>query len=352
MITSYFSDKLRLLSFFSIILVLYIHSDFHDYPHEIQGMMFNFMLQDFVSGMIGRCAVPFFFAISGYLFFQGIDEEDTYIYVKLWMKIRKRIRTLLVPYLIACLFPVIFYLVLEYIPGIDDFMNTKGFSENLEKPLIELFYFIFWDAGNGSPYAFQLWFLRDLILIVLLSPLFYTLGKWIGKITVCGLFFILSYFSIPVLPICGMFWFLFGTCFLDKLSCIKSNWILVVFFLFCVFELFFPLLIWEYLRIPIIILGILSFWVLYDKLVSISFELSKHKLWMTCCNFTFFIYLYHEPTLNVVRKLLIYPFPHSSFSFAFSYLVSPWLFVLFWIGFGMFFKKLFPRVYGVCMGGR
>ena len=55
MITSYLSAKLRILSFFSIILVLYIHSGFHDYPHEIQGMTFNFKLQDFISGMMGRC---------------------------------------------------------------------------------------------------------------------------------------------------------------------------------------------------------------------------------------------------------------------------------------------------------
>ncbi len=144
MILPYLSDKIRLLSFFSIILVLYIHSGFHDYPHEIQGMTFNFKLQDFISGMMGRCAVPLFFAISGYLFFQGIDKDDTHAYAKLWMKIRKRIRTLLIPYLIACLFPAISYLVLEYIPGVGGFMNTKGFSENFEKPLLELCYFLFW----------------------------------------------------------------------------------------------------------------------------------------------------------------------------------------------------------------
>lgn len=352
MVTSYLSDKIRLLSFFSIILVLYIHSGFHDYPHEIQGMTFNFKLQEFVSGMLGRCAVPLFFAISGYLFFQGVDKEDTQAYAKLWMKIRKRIRTLLVPYLIACLFPAVFYLVLEYIPGVDGFMNTKGFSDNFEKPLLELIYFLFWDAGNGSPYAFQLWFLRDLILIVVLSPLLYMMSKWMGKTVVCGLFFVLSFFSIPILPVYGIFWFLLGGFFLDKFSDIQSHWIPLVFLLLSVFEMFFQGSIWDYLQIPIILLGILSFWTLYDKLVPATFELSKHKHWMILCSFTFFIYLYHEPTLNVVRKLLVLPFPHSSFGFAFSYMVSPWLFAWIWVGVGIVFKRLFPRIYGICMGGR
>lgn len=36
--TQYLSDKFKVLSLISIILVLYIHSGFHDYPNEIQGM--------------------------------------------------------------------------------------------------------------------------------------------------------------------------------------------------------------------------------------------------------------------------------------------------------------------------
>ena len=52
--TQYLSDKFKVLSLISIILVLYIHSGFHDYPNEIQGMIFNANLQNFISGMIGR----------------------------------------------------------------------------------------------------------------------------------------------------------------------------------------------------------------------------------------------------------------------------------------------------------
>lgn len=70
--TKFLSDKIKVLSFISIILVLYIHSGFHNYPNEIQGMVFNSNLQNFISGMIGRCAVPLFYAISGYLFFTDL----------------------------------------------------------------------------------------------------------------------------------------------------------------------------------------------------------------------------------------------------------------------------------------
>ena len=80
--TQYQSDKIKIISFLSIILVLYIHSSFHDDPHEIQGMLFNHYLQVTISQCLGQCAVPMFFAISGYLFFLGVKGVDD-----VWKKI-------------------------------------------------------------------------------------------------------------------------------------------------------------------------------------------------------------------------------------------------------------------------
>ena len=84
--TQYQSDKIKIISFLSIILVLYIHSSFHDYPHEIQGMLFNHYLQVTISQCLGQCAVPMFFAISGYLFFLGVKGVDD-----VWKKMNKRV---------------------------------------------------------------------------------------------------------------------------------------------------------------------------------------------------------------------------------------------------------------------
>lgn len=176
MITQYLSDKLRVMSLLAIILVLYIHSGFHDYPNEIQRMTFNFLLQDFVSGMKGRCAVPLFYVISGYLFFANVDFANDSL-LPILKKIKKRVRSLVIPFLIAAWFPAFFYLVLEYIPGISGFLNSGGFSQNFSKPLPELIYFMYWDAGGGSPYAFHLWFLRDLIIIVAFTPLIFHVLK-------------------------------------------------------------------------------------------------------------------------------------------------------------------------------
>lgn len=195
--TQYLSDKLRVLSLCSIILVLYIHSGFH--PDEIQGMSVNGWVQDFISGMIGRCAVPLFYLISGYLFFLKVPNGMNSIYGKM----RKRVKTLLVPYVIGCLFFVAFLSLIEVLPGTSSFVNG-GIVSLYQKDLDTILYSIFF-----KPCAFQLWFLRNLILIVGTAPLWYACLKhlqWGFVVLVFGLTFV----DVPYALIYSLFWFVLG----------------------------------------------------------------------------------------------------------------------------------------------
>lgn len=201
-ISSYSSDKIQLLSLISIILVLYIHSGFH--ADEIKGMVMNDRVQEFVSGMIGRCAVPLFYMISGYLFFLKVPEGMISIYGKM----RKRVRTLVVPYIIGCLFFVVFGVLMAILPGVSKYMNSSMLPL-FSKSIGEIICSVFYDAGNGSPCAFQLWFLRDLILIVITSPLWYLClrhFKWVFVAVVFGL----TYLDMPHVPFYSLFWFVLG----------------------------------------------------------------------------------------------------------------------------------------------
>src|ERR1035437_2513196 len=98
MMTQYLSDKIKLLSFILIIFVLYIHSGFHS--NEIEGMYLNDFIQKYVSGKIGRLAVPLFFVISGYLYF--LNTGNGLVTIK--RKMESRIRSLLFPYIFGCVF--------------------------------------------------------------------------------------------------------------------------------------------------------------------------------------------------------------------------------------------------------
>lgn len=347
--TQYLSDKLRVLSLVSIILVLYIHSGFH--ADEIEGMMWNDSVQTFVSGMIGRCAVPLFYVISGYLFFLKVPEGMKSIYGKM----RKRVGTLVVPYIIGCLFFVGFGVLMAVLPGVSKYMNSS-MMPLFSNPVGEILCSIFYDAGNGSPCAFQLWFLRDLILIVATSPLWYLLLKHLRCILVVTCFG-LTYFHIQFIPFYALFWFLLG----GQLVQVKNKYggasltvfTIVVFLFLSVVQLFMPDMIdWELVKIPIIILGLISIWGIYDMVLGKDFKLSEHRWLATACQFTFFIYLFHEPTLNIVRKLIVVVLGKNEFGYLTSYLISPWIFAVCAVFAGLLFRKYLPRVYNVCTGGR
>ena len=351
--SQFISYKLRFLSFVSIIIVLYIHSDFH--TNEIEDRTLIFYIQTIISKSIGRCAVPLFYVISGYLFFLKVPEGMTSIYGKM----KKRVRTLVVPYIIGCLFFVGFGVLMAVLPGVSKYMNSSV-TPLFTKPLGEILRSIFYDAGNGSPCAFQLWFLRDLILIVATSPLWYLCLKHLKWGFVAAVF-VLTYLDVPHVPFYSLFWFVLGGQ-LTKVR-IESEWkdgirtaellALCLFLVLSILQLVFSDIVdWSLLRIPVILLGIIGAWGLYDAVVGKNFNLSQHRWLVTACQFTFFIYIFHEPTLNIVRKLIVVVLGKNEFGYLTSYLISPWIFTVCAVFIGLLFRKYLPKMYNVCTGGR
>lgn len=303
--------------------------------------------------MIGRCAVPLFYLISGYLFFMKVPDGVKSI----GRKIRKRIKSLLIPYFIGCAFFVIFYSFVALLPWTSNFINSSSSIMPLfQKPYSIILISIFYDGGTGYPCAFQLWFLRDLILIVATSPLWYLLLKhlrWILVVTCFGF----TYLHIQFIPFFALFWFLFGGQFVQVKNkyggASLTEFTIVVFLFLSVVQLFMPDMIdWELVKIPIIILGLISIWGIYDMVLGKDFKLSEHRWLATACQFTFFIYLFHEPTLNIVRKLIVVVLGKNELGYLASYLISPWIFTVCAVFAGLLFRKYLPKVYNICTGGR
>ena len=101
----------------------------------------------------GEAAVPLFFFISGFLFFYNTHFDLT-VYQK---KNKKRIHSLLIPYLIWNTVFFIFVHSLQFIyPSLAD--NHKPFSELGWKGILDAY----WNLSEG---LIPLWFVRDLIII-------------------------------------------------------------------------------------------------------------------------------------------------------------------------------------------
>lgn len=332
-----------------MVLVLYIHAGFH--ADEIVGMTVLNYLQHFLSGLLGRCAVPLFYLISGYLFFLKVPDG----FRSVLDKIKKRLRTLLIPYIIGCVFFVVLRVGVALVPGTARFMNST-FLPLQCRPVTDVLYAIFYDAGNGMPCAFHLWFLRDLLLIVFTSPLWYLCLKRLKWVFV-AIIFVLTYVPIPWLPFQPLFWFVLGgsmvSVSLSTLDARTTASATVLFLLLSLAQLFMPALVpWHLLNIPITLLGIVAIWGLYDLMAGRHFDLNSHRLLATSCHFVFFIYLFHEPTINIVRKLIVVALGTNVVGYTTSYLLSPWVFMACAVAVGVAFRRCLPAVYRFCTGGR
>lgn len=112
-------------------------------------------LQNLLGGICGKLSVPIFLLISGYLFFR----EGSYALTKeLWIsKLKKRISSLLVPYLLWNFIGYIIYAI------------KVGFS-------LEDFFHSFWvidipGRSGSSPIDGPLWYVRNLMIMVVISPI-------------------------------------------------------------------------------------------------------------------------------------------------------------------------------------
>jgi len=123
---------------------------------------------------LGETGVPGFFFISGILFYTS---KKSYL-----QKLHSRIKTLLVPYLVWNTFLLVVYL-LAYSIGFPQDINGKNIGDYHLSDYLRLF----WDRGsfdngNFTPILCPLWYIRNLLMMSILSPLFYYLVKYIREL--------------------------------------------------------------------------------------------------------------------------------------------------------------------------
>lgn len=144
----------------------------------------NFFIDAFFRGQ----SVPIYFFISGFVFFFGVDwNRQAY-----FRKLKNRVKTLLIPYLIWNTV-AIGMLTVKYLPFFERFRdNYADFSFGF-KALLACFWNYRHDffpalleqtdlsASAGIyPIDGPLWFLRDLMIVVAVSPLLYRVLKQRG----------------------------------------------------------------------------------------------------------------------------------------------------------------------------
>lgn len=202
------------LAHFSVSDGIFIHGSHYgtDIPHWL------IYLDYFVQYVIGQIAVPTFFIFSGYFFFHSGLTCSSYK-----SKVKKRVRTLLVPYI---LWNFIFILT-DWKPLTAFFSSVFTCGSPMDWTILthptwllsaitETFFF-----ATPLPPDAPLWYIQSLMIIILLSPIFYYIIKKAGWYAVIMLG-MLWYISAPqdLIPIRKLlkaaFFFSWGACYAIK----------------------------------------------------------------------------------------------------------------------------------------
>ena len=288
-------------------------------------------------------AVPLFFCISGYLLLRKLELTPAG-YVGL---LRKKLVAIGVPFL---LFNGIWIVWLLTVGSIEQF-GSRGFL--LQSGIVaKLFGF------GTTPMNYPLWFLRDLLTIFAMAPLFLFLFWRLPTLGLLGLLAV--WFAVSPADEYGLGGFAFcfylgGWLARSRIDLARTagwdRWVLPLFVAVTVLvglapQLDLGLTTYAAMKKGYQILGMAALWCL-SRQGWIKNSGLLHRL----ATFSFFIFLTHEPTVSVVQsRLLALWQPAGGAAQLVAFFVPGLVSItgLYWLGRGL--SRVTPRLYAVATG--
>lgn len=159
-----FRNKVTWFSFVFSLLVIWVHSyNAELYLGKTSRMEAVCQLQHRIGEGIGQIAVPGFFMISSYLFYRNFTWE------RLGEKWGRRIKSVLVPYILWNFLYYMIYVIGSRLPWVTDVVGKGVVPFHLSAAV---------DAVINYTYNYVFWYLFQLILLILLAPLLYPILKY------------------------------------------------------------------------------------------------------------------------------------------------------------------------------
>ncbi len=285
-------------------LVVAIHTPFiYNTPKIVFGQTIG--TSSFICLVYGICqiAVPAFFMFSGYFFFSKYETNQDWV-----NKIKKRVKTLLIPYILWNI------LAFVYLVVTDAFIDGNGFNPIgllSERGWIR----IFWDCNlvgesqvkgvlgyvmhRGGPIDGPLWFIRDLMVLMIIAPVIKILIKIGGELTLAifGLLMVLDiWFPFDIFTSTAFFFFMLGGYFQHNNKLMVTNRRIIKIIVYSVTIVSFIIMMLSFHRFEMVyglahqffcLFGSFSFLTLFCCLVS------KDKLCVPKYDMSFFMFAFH-----------------------------------------------------------
>ncbi|MCM1322263.1 MAG: acyltransferase [Bacteroides sp.] len=189
------SRRITSLRFLLIAFVVFIHAnltadDALNYYHLdfVQPAWIEWF-KGFVCGTLAGAAVPLFFLFSSYLQFSKYDAYSVLL--------KKRSRTLLLPYIVWTIITIALFAAAQAIPQTAPFFqNEINIVKNWNAfDCLKAFTYHNLAESLKTPLVYQFWFLRDLMIFIVLSPILrflcrtapYAMIAALSAVYVCGI---------------------------------------------------------------------------------------------------------------------------------------------------------------------
>ncbi|MDO5011363.1 MAG: acyltransferase [Intestinibacter bartlettii] len=348
----YISNKIKNVSLFMTFFVVLLHSNNLEAAKDIVSV--NSIVQNFIGQGIVRIAVPTFFLISGYLFFYNFTPT-----MEKWKyKFKSRFHSLFIPYVIWCTGWLVILYVVELVPAGRALFSDRIIADYSLKELFVNTYIY--------PLPYQFWYIRSLMLDVILAPVFYYVIKSLGKKSLP--IFVIIWFLYPISEMFGGVWILqifnypfmlFGigaALAINKVDLhfksIEDKHIAIfglVYILACAVRaalMYTDLPLLDFAENVVILFGVPFMWLVYDKMSNI-----KNKK-ISIAKYGIFIYFFHIPFQSILKKVCFKVLPAGELSSLIVFFVAPVITIIVCVLVAMFLRRFMNRFYMVLTGGR
>lgn len=163
-----FRNKITWFSFAFSLLVIWVHS-YNAALYLGDTSLAADMVSRIERGLgegVGQIAVPGFFMISGYLFYRNCTWD------KIASKLKRRVRSVLVPYIVWNFLYYLGYVIASRLPWLGQVVGKGVIPFNLLAAV---------DAIIHYTYNYVFWYLFQLVLLILLAPVLYPVLRMKGS---------------------------------------------------------------------------------------------------------------------------------------------------------------------------